>query len=64
MNAIAEVAVLNVPEYAYNHRFWLVTPHNGDLWFWGAWDEFEKCIDSKNGDDQIVVQNIGKRGNL
>ena len=55
MNAVAEVMILNVPEYAHNYRFWVVTPHNGDLWFWGAWNDFEKC--SKNGNDQIIVEN-------
>ena len=55
MNAIAEVCVMNVPDYAYHHRFWVVTPHNGDLWFWGAWDEFDEC--SKEAEDQIIVEN-------
>ena len=60
MNRTAEVIVLNVPEYAMHKRFWVVTPDNGDLWFWGAWDEYEQC--GKYDREQIVVENTHVKG--
>ena len=49
--------VNNVPSYAGNHHYWVVTPDKGDLWFWGAWDVRDEALKGKNSDDQLIVVN-------
>lgn len=52
--------VMNVPEYAKNHKFWIVRPSNNMLWFYGAYDD--EIVANRNAksisDDAIVVENI------
>lgn len=31
--------VNNVPDYAKNYNYWVVNRVNGQLWFWGAWND-------------------------
>ena len=31
--------VNNVPEYAANYMYWVVRAVNGELWFYGAWND-------------------------
>ena len=31
--------VNNVPQYAHNYRYWVVRAVEGELWFWGAWND-------------------------
>ena len=35
--------VNNVPEYAHHHRYWVVRAVNGELWFYGAWDDEDRA---------------------
>lgn len=45
----------NVPEYALAYRYWVVTPDNGKLWFWGAWKRHEAAENSRR-ENQIIVE--------
>lgn len=31
--------VNNVPNYAHDYRYWVVRAVEGELWFWGAWND-------------------------
>lgn len=35
--------VNNVPEYAQNYNYWVVNRVNGELWFWGAWNDRDRA---------------------
>ncbi len=56
MTEQAIALVFNVPEYALKLRFWVVTVHNGELWFWGAWETSEEAVKNRQ-EDQIVLIN-------
>ena len=38
--------IRNVPDYAYEQRYWVYREHNGQRWFWGAWDDSRMAIKS------------------
>jgi hypothetical protein len=49
--ARAEVIVYNVPEYANNHKYWIVSldPVNSDrVWFYGGYDTDEEVSNAIN----------------
>ena len=35
--------VKNVPEYAWEHKYWVVTELDEDLWFYGAYDSSDRA---------------------
>lgn len=47
--------VLNVPAYAANYPYWVVTPVDGEYWFFGAYDDREEAVNvaMENGIDVI-----------
>lgn len=36
---LGTIEVLNVPDTALAHEWWVVTPFNGIIWFETAWDD-------------------------
>lgn len=47
--------VKNVPEYAWNHNYWVVTELGEDLWFYGAYDSSDKANQIALDLDKIVI---------
>lgn len=35
--------VNNVPEYANHYDWWVVNRVDGELWFWGAWNDRDRA---------------------
>lgn len=50
--------VKNVPNYAYEYKFWVCTLYNHELWFFGAWNDRDKAYDyaKENGKDKVVLE--------
>ena len=46
----------NVPAYAYNHRFIVCVGEIDNMWFYGAYDDFEKAANVAAQVDGIVIQ--------
>ena len=40
--------VKNVPEYAYNYKWWVVTKVENTYWFFGAYKTEERAIEVVN----------------
>ena len=38
---MANVKVNNVPDYAREYKYWVVRNSEGELWFYGAWQDKE-----------------------
>lgn len=60
MKTVAVATVNNVPEYAKEMRFWVVS-HNkvdGSFWFYGSWDEEESAKDVAKEIEGYVLMNI------
>lgn len=57
MNVI--VTVNNCPEYAKNHKFILARNYEGELWFYGAFDDEAevKRIATELGDNTFIIPN-------
>lgn len=57
----AELIVENVPEYAEEHPYWIVTLDDSKerAWFYGAWDSIEetRIILAQLGGDRLIVFN-------
>ena len=49
--------VYNVPEYAMEYRYWVVTPSGGRLWFYSAWNFYTEAEKAKDDNTRIVVEN-------
>ena len=51
--------VKNVPNYAYNHKYWVCTNVNHTLWFFGAWDTEEEAYEvaEAEGENKVVITN-------
>lgn len=47
--------VKNVPEYAWEHNYWVVTELGEDLWFYGAYDSSDKANQIALDLDKIVI---------
>lgn len=49
----------NFPEYAKEYKYIVVQRIDGELWFWGAWDDRNKAneaaLELGNG---VVIENI------
>lgn len=49
--------ILNLPEYAWT-RHWVVAKNvNGDIYFWGAWNEITKAMQAAEDIGGIVIEN-------
>lgn len=47
--------VKNVPEYAWNHEYWVVTEVGDELYFYGAYDSASEANQVIECDDAKVV---------
>lgn len=56
----ATATVQNTPEYALKRRYWIVTPVNGELWFYSAWDDFNDAVKQRET-DQLILENLEVR---
>lgn len=46
----------NLPEYAKEYRYIVVQRIDGELWFWGAWDDDRKaCIVASEIGGEVVT---------
>lgn len=51
--------VNNVPQYALTMRYWVVRAVEGEMWFWGAWnDEYTACMAAAELFNGGVVVNL------
>lgn len=53
----AKVDVHNVPQYAKTHDFWVVRLVDGELWFYGAWNDTKEAERVAREVHGLVVQN-------
>ena len=53
--AVADV--YNVPEYAMEYRYWVVTPSGGRLWFYSAWNFYSQAEKAKDDNTRIILEN-------
>lgn len=58
MKEYMSVKVRNMDDYAYNHRYIVARSWKGELWFYGAWDEYERALEVANELNGIVVENL------
>ncbi len=49
------VKVNNVAKYAESKRYIVARSLDGELWFWGAWDDEEKAKQAAAEIDGVVV---------
>lgn len=49
--------VNNVPEYAKDHRYIVCTTNNNELWFWGAYDDFDTALKAAREVFGVIVEN-------
>ena len=54
----------NLPNYAEDYKYIVVTLVDGELWFYGAYNEYEKaeCV-VKETDGRLIVENDHKTNN-
>lgn len=38
-NINATLGIYNIPEYAYNYPHWVINNIDGELWFYGAYND-------------------------
>lgn len=53
------VEVNNVPDYARKSPYWVVRKCDGELWFYGAWSDYETANHIALQIDGLVVENEG-----
>ena len=45
--------VKNLPEYANEYKYIVASQIDGDLWFWGAWNDMKKAIRKCREEDNM-----------
>ena len=58
MKTAAITPVNNVPDYAKDTRFWVVTRNEDEFWFYGAWDDEKRAKDVAKKIEGYVLMNI------
>ena len=54
--------VKNLPEYANEYKYIVASQIDGDLLFWGAWNNMEKAIKAAEEiGGKVVMNNLKKR---
>ena len=54
--------VKNLPEYANEYKYIVVSQINGELWFRGAWNNMKKAIKAAEEiGGKVVMNNLKKR---
>ena len=50
--------VKNLPEYANEYKYIVASQIDGDLWFWGAWNDMKKAINAAEEiGGEVVINN-------
>lgn len=52
----------NVPAYAEALRYWVAREVDGELWFYGAWDTFNRAAEAADEVDGVVRVNPAMEG--
>lgn len=52
-----EIKVNNVPEYASEYPFIVATLDNGELWFFGAYDDFARANMAAHEGNRVIIEN-------
>lgn len=54
------IKINNIPSYAKNYKYIVVTLVDGELWFYGAYNEYEKakCVSEETPERLIVENNL------
>jgi hypothetical protein len=48
----------NLPEYAYEYPFIVVSICDDELWFYGAYDDYARAVKASNEIDGAIIRNI------
>jgi hypothetical protein len=48
----------NLPEYAYEYLFIVVSICDDGLWFYGAYDDYARAVKASNEIDGKIIRNI------
>lgn len=51
-----KINVKNVPDYAKDYDYIVARPVDGDLWFWGAWNDEAKAHEVAREVNGLVVE--------
>lgn len=51
------MTINNLPAYANNYKYIVVREVDGELWFWGAWNDANKANEAALAIDGEVVTN-------
>ena len=50
--------VKNLPQYANEYQYIVASRIDGDLWFWGAWNDMKEAINAAEKiDGEVVINN-------
>ena len=53
-----DVKINNIPEYANHYKYVVATLVEGQLWFYGAYDEYDKADRAfKEMDGRLIIEN-------
>lgn len=51
------MGINNMPDYADSKRYIVARTYNGELYFWGAWDEKAEAKKTANEIGGVVLEN-------
>lgn len=51
------VKVNNTPEYASAYKYAVARCCDGEMWFWGAWNDINKANQVAHNIDGVVLEN-------
>lgn len=60
MTTNAKLFVRNLPDYAINCKYWIVSLVDNELWFYSGWDSYEESENALKDDDyanRFIVEN-------
>lgn len=52
-----KLIINNLPDYATNYNYIVASVLDGDLWFYGAWDNEDKAYDMARIINGVVIKN-------
>lgn len=52
-----KLIINNLPDYAINYNYIVASVLDGDLWFYGAWDNEDKAYDMARIINGAVIKN-------
>ena len=55
------IKINNLPDYAQDYRYIVITIVDDELWFYGAYNDYEKALlVARETSDRMVVDNSGR----